>query len=244
MESPRKPFSPPPLVDMQHMGRQEVMSLRKAFWRRLWRFYVVTSVALLAMDVAYLTWRDHSLEPLSEPVDLSRPGRYTFTASGFHLSDYHPEFGLELPFKTDLLHWFPSQDLVELWAGTPPLIEVEVTDRAGNVVLHEKGELTSREGWSVTGPSGETWVELYKVKEFRGRMFGSYRVSLTVLRGSEQAATYRPMFKIATVKAYVLLLPTLVFMALLAVVLVTGIAFAIAHLVAHLRWKRHFRQRA
>jgi len=244
METPRKPFTPPPPVDMHHMGRQELMSLRKAFWRRLWRFYVVTSVVLIAMDVAYLTWRDHSLEPLSEPVDLSCPGRYTFTASGFHSSNYHPEFGLELPFKTDLLSWFPSQDLVELWAGTPPLIEVQVTDRSGNVVLHDKSELTRTEGWSVTGAHNETRVEIYKVEEFRGRMFGSYRVSLTVLRGSEQAATYQPIFKISTIKAYALVLDMLVFFILIAVVLVTGIAFAIAHLVGHLRWKRYFRQRA
>ncbi|HVS01118.1 MAG TPA: hypothetical protein VMW27_31160 [Thermoanaerobaculia bacterium] len=213
------------------------MSSHNTFWRRLWTIYVVTSMVLIAVDVVYLNWREHSLEPLSVPVDLSRPGRYMFSASGFHDSLYHPEFSLELPFRTDFANWFPSQDYIELWAGTPPLIEIEVTDRAGNVLFHDTSKLTRAEGWTVTGTDDVTWIELYKFEEFRGRMFDSYRARLAVLRGSDQAATYRPMFKIAAVKAYALLLPVLSFIALVAVVLVTGIAFAIAHWVPHRRWE-------
>jgi hypothetical protein len=71
-------------------------------FRRIWIAYLIAAVSLAALHVAYLNWRERSLEPLNTAVDLSKPGKYEFHASGFHASPYHPSFVLQLPFKTDI----------------------------------------------------------------------------------------------------------------------------------------------
>lgn len=220
------------------------MSSHTAVWRRRWLIYLATSVVVLAADFAYLNWREQSLEPLSASVDLSRPGTYTFIASGFHNSRYHPAFGLAIPFRTDFMNWFPSQDYSELWAGTPPEIELEIQDRSGFTVLKEMSALTRTDEWIVTGTGGVTWVEIYKFAEFEAEMFRSYRVRLAVLRGSAQATTYRPTFRIAAIKSYALLPATLGFLALVVIVLVAGVFLAVTHFLGHRRWKRRLHDQA
>jgi hypothetical protein len=209
------------------------MSAHSKYWRRIWLVYVVASVVVVSLDFAYLSWREHSLEPLAVPVDLSKPGRYTFTASGFHTSRYHPSFSLQIPFKTDLSSWFPSEDYRELWGGSPPTVEIEVRDGKGEIVLNDRSALTRAEGWNVTGTPGVSTIEIYKFAQFNGRMFGSYQIGLSVLRGSSPAASYQSVFQVAAIKAYALLGATLIFLALLAVVLLSGLALAVGHFVSY-----------
>lgn len=46
--------------------------------------YFIVAVVLIATDVSYMNWRGRSLEPLSSPIDLTRPRVYTYMVRGFH----------------------------------------------------------------------------------------------------------------------------------------------------------------
>lgn len=203
--------------------------------RRIWLLFAIMSIGMLGGDLAYLNWRERSLEPLSAPIDLARPGTYTFDVSGFHSSSYHPEFRLLLPFETDIHNWFPDDGYRQLWADSPPEVRIAVFDEDERRVLQEESTLTRSNGWIVTGALRQSEVEVYKFAEFTGRMFGAYRVSLTVVRGSPLAASYRPHFEIAAIKAYALLPSILSFMTLVATVLMVAVVIGIAHFRSHRR---------
>lgn len=206
--------------------------------RRVWLTFAATAVLLLGADWGYLRWREQSLEPLSAPIDLTRPGSYTFKASGFHASSYHPELRLQLPFRTDVHDWFLDEGYQQLWGDQSPTVRIAIFDNEGNRVFHDESALTRPGGWTVTGAIGMSEVELYKSSGFSGEMFGSYDVSLEVVRGSARAASYQPTFEVATTKEYVLLGPVLLFLTLVVILTAAVIAIAIIHLFVVRRRRR------
>jgi hypothetical protein len=206
--------------------------------RRIWLTFSAFAVLLLGADWCYLQWRERSLEPLSEPIDLARTGSYTFEAHGFHASTYHPEFRLQLPFKTDIDNWFPDDRYQQLWDGDPPSVKITVVDAEGRRVFHDESALTRADGWTVTGAIGMSEVELYKSTGYSGEMFGTYVVTLDVVRGSRRAASYQPTFEVATMKTYALLGPALLFLILATIIMAIGVALAIVHLFVWRRRKR------
>lgn len=183
--------------------------------RRAWKIFSVVAVVLIALQLAYMKWRERSLEPLSEIVDLSRTGQYSFDVSGFHASRYHPEIRLQLPFTLEDASHFNDDEYAEIWHGPAPRVHIVVRDREGRVVLDETSDLTRHDDWTATYGLGGNEVELYKLLPFEPRMLRSYRVSLDVLRGNERARIYQPRFEIATIKAYLLMVATFGLMLLL-----------------------------
>jgi hypothetical protein len=205
--------------------------------RRAWTIFAATSAILLALQFAYMEWRERSLEPLSVPIDLSHTGRYSFDVGGFHSSEYHPELSLDLPYRLEGLNHFADNSYNEIWSSAPPpRVHIEVRDRSGRLVINETSNLTRDDGWIATFGLGTNEVELYKFAKFRARMMGSYRVSLEVLRGNPHSQRYRPRFQIAAIKAYALLGVVFVFLFLLVAVFVTAIVLGIVH-VLHARDK-------
>lgn len=210
----RRQGEPPArLRKCEHVGHRGGAVMKKA-----WTIFAVVSVLLIALQVTYATWREYSLEPLSEAIDLSRPGRYRFGVRAVHASSYHPEFRLRMPFVFSNVQHFEDADLKELWGGTPPRVHIRVEDSRGTVVLTDVSDLTRHDGWIATYGLGSNEVELYKFVEFKGRWFGSYRVVLEVLRGSPNAQAQAPRFEVATVKAYALLGVTLGLLLLIALI--------------------------
>jgi hypothetical protein len=198
---------------------------------RVWVVFLLVGLLLVAADVAYLAWRERSLEPLSAPIDLTRPGTYVFNVRGFHASPYHSEFRLQLPFATDEQPWFPDDGYQQLWSGSPPRVRVEIRDGAGQTLLLEESALTRSDEWIVTGALGASEVEVYKFSEFDACMVCSYRVSLQVLSGSPAAASYQPHFEIAAVKAYALLPAVMGFVFLVVLLVLSAIVIAIVQRV-------------
>jgi hypothetical protein len=199
--------------------------------KRIWWSFSVVSIVLIGTAFSYLWWRERSLEPLSERIDLSRAGSYEFVVHGFAASNYHPEFRLQLPFRTDLHNWFLDNGYAQLWSGTPPLVTIEIHERSGKRVFLNKSTLTGDGGWAVTGAINESEVELYSSTRFPADIFSAYRVTVDVVRGSPRAAGYAPTFEIATSKEYVLLGPVLLFLALCVGVVSAAVAIGLAHLV-------------
>lgn len=204
--------------------------------RRAWRIFGVVAVVLIGLQLAYLKWRERSLEPLSESVDLSRTGQYSFDVSGFHASRYHPEFRLQLPFTLDDTSHFADGEYAEIWHGPAPRVRIVVRDREGRVVLDETSDLTRHDDWTATYALGGNEVELSKLMPFEPRMLRTYRVSLDVLRGNERARIYQPRFEIATIKAYVLLVATFGLMLLLLGLAVVAVVLLVVQI---LRKRRH-----
>jgi hypothetical protein len=198
--------------------------------RRIWLWFVAVAVVLIGANLAFLRWRERSLEPLSAPVDLSRPSAYTFVACGFHTSTYYPSFSLELPFRPDLRDWFPEADYRRLWDALPPVVRITVHDARGHLVLSEESALTRSDQWIVTGAPGTSYVEIYKFARFDGRLFERYRVTLRVLRGSPAAASFQPRFAIRTTKAYELLPAVLGFFLLLALLVIAAIVIGVVQM--------------
>lgn len=199
--------------------------------KRIWWSFSLVSIVLIGVGFGYLQWRERSLEPLSERVDLSRTGSYEFVAHGFHASDYHPEFRLQVPFKTDVHSWFSDDGYEQLWSGTPPSVRIEIRDRSGKRVFLNESTLTRNGGWTVTGAINASEVELYSSTGFPAKMLGSYHVTVDIVRGSPRAAVYATMFRVATVKAYVLLGPTLLFLALCVALTSAAVALGLLHVV-------------
>lgn len=208
--------------------------------KRIWWSFSLVSIVLIGVDFGYLQWRERSLEPLSERIDLSRTGSYEFVIHGFHASNYHPEFRLQLPFKTDVHNWFRDDGYEQLWSGNPPSVRIEIRDRSGKRVFLNESSLTRDGGWTVTGAINASEVELYSSTRFPAEMFGSYRVTLDVIRGSPRAAVYATTFEVATVKAYVLLGPVLLFLALCVGVGSAAVAIGLLHLVVVRRRRKQF----
>lgn len=198
---------------------------------RVWLIFTIVATTVLVADYAYVRWRERSLEPLSVPIDLTRSATYSFEARGFHGSRYHPEFALHLPFATDAANWFSDDSYRELWSGSPPIVQIDVHDRSGRRVLSDRGPITRTNGWIVTGSPASPFVEVYKFAEFDARIFESYRVRLTVVRGSPVAARYQTRFEIAAIKAYALLPAELGFVALIAAVVITAFVIAVVQLI-------------
>jgi len=205
---------------------------------RTWLLFAAVSVVLLGVDFAYLKWRERSLEPLSAPIDLTRPGSYTFVAKGFHASRYHPEFNLQLRFHTDVYSWFADDGYAQLWGNSPPQIRIEVHDQNGKTVLQETSALTRSEGWIVTGSPPAPWVEVYKFSEFTAQMFGTYRVDFTVLRGSPNAASHQPRFEIAAIKGYAFLPASLGFVLLVVSLAIAAVVIFVVQLVGARRRRK------
>jgi hypothetical protein len=198
---------------------------------RIWLVFAVIAAGVLGGDFAYLKWRGRALLPLSAPIDLAHPGTYTFHVDGLAAARYIPEFRLQLPFTTDVYNWFPDDGYRQLWADSPPEIGIEVRDEEGHPVLSERGRLTRPNGWIVSGKVGASVVDVYKLSKINGRPSATYRVSLTILRGSPKAATYQPRFRIVELQEYALLLPTLSFLALAALVMVTAFTIGLFQLL-------------
>jgi len=202
---------------------------------RLWLVFAALAIATLGSDFAYLKWRERSHQPLGVPIDLTRPGTYTFHLHGLAASPYIPQIQLQLPFKPDAYNWFPDDGYRQLWADSPPEIGIEVLDAEGRRVLSERGTLTRSDGWIVTGSVGSSVVGVYKLSKINGRPFDSYRVSLTVFRGSPKAATYRPWFQISEVPVTALLPSVLGFYALIAAIVLTAMILGLLHLLSSRR---------
>ena len=205
---------------------------------RVWAVFLLLGLLLVAADVAYLKWRERSLEPLSAPIDLTRPGTYVFDVGGFHASRYHPEFRLQLPFATDEQPWFPDDGYDQLWSTSPPRVRIEIRAGTGKPVLLEETALTRSDGWIVTGALGGSEVEVYKFSEFDACMVCSYRVSLQVLSGSPAAASYQSHFEIAAIKAYALLPAVFGSVLLVALLVLSAIGIAIVQRVSAARSPR------
>lgn len=194
---------------------------------RIWLVFAVIAVGVLGGDFAYLKRQERALLPLAAPIDLAHPGTYTFQVDGLAAARYIPEFRLQLPFTTDVYNWFPDDGYRQLWADSPPEIGIEVLDEEGHQVLSERGGLTRPNGWIVSGAVRTSVVDVYKLSKINGRPSATYRVTLTILRGSPKAATYQPRFRIVELQMYALLLPTLSFLALVALVMVTAFTIGI-----------------
>lgn len=207
--------------------------------KKAWLILGITAAVVLSADFAYLQWRERSIEPLTSPVDLTRPGSYTWEAGGFHSSPYHPEFRLTLPFPAPE-DWDWGEDFERIWGGTPPEIAIEVQDSDGRRLLYERSQVTPAEDWIVTGGFGDTTVEVYKLTELTPALFSSCRVTLQVLRGSPSAVPSRVEFNIAAIRAYALLPASLGFFALCVLFGLAALVLGIVHLVAY----RRGRQRA
>lgn len=95
--------------------------------------------------------------------------------------------------------------------------------------------MTRAQGWVVTGSPGASEVEFYKFAELSGRMFASYQVALTVFRGSPSAASYRPRFEIAAIKAHAFLPSVFAFLALVVGIVMTAIVIGILQSLSHRR---------
>jgi hypothetical protein len=195
-----------------------------------WLILAITAVVVLGTDLLYLRWRERSLQPLVTPIDLTRPGAYSFEVGGFHSSRYHPEFMLHLDFPAPA-DWDWGQRFERIWGESAPEVVLDVFDSEGRRVLHEAGAVTRDNEWIVTGSPGFPAVEVYKFAEFTPRMFSTYRVSLRVVNGSRRAAAYQPRFRIATVMAYQLLPSTLIFLILVAGFIASAVILAIAQAV-------------
>jgi hypothetical protein len=195
-----------------------------------WLILGITAVVVLGTDLLYLRWRERSLQPLVVPMDLSRPGTYTFDVGGFHSSSYHPEFMLHLDFPPTA-DWDWGARFERIWGERPPEVVLDVFDSKGRRVLHEEGPVTDENKWTVTGSVGTPDVEVYKFAEFTPRMFSTYRVTLRVVSGSRRAAAYQPRFRIATVMAYQLLPSTFIFLILAAGFIASAVILAIAESV-------------
>ncbi|SRR6266436_6208087 len=203
-------------------------------FRRIWIAFLISAASLIAVDVVYLKWRERSLEPLRVPVDLSRPGKYNFHASGFHASSYHPSFRLQLPFKTDV-EWNFGHEYQRIWGETAPEIALEIRDRSGQRVLMEQSSLTRTAGWVVTGGLRASVVEMYKLTQYEAGMFGSYSVSLHVLRGSANSSRLNPNLTVSAIKAYALLPSAVGFVALLLLVGFIAIGIGVAQYTVYRR---------
>lgn len=194
---------------------------------RAWGLFAVIAGLLLGSSWAYVAWREHSLEPLSVPVDLSKEGAYSFDVRWTHRSRYHPELRLQLPSVGDTEDWF---------GDSPPEVRIEVFD-GGRRVLVEQSKLTGSDGWGVTRDVATSEVELYKPVDFEGRTLGSYSVSLTVVKGSPAASGYRPRFELSTNKGYVLLGPVVGLLVLIALLVGAALSMAVWQIVT-IRWER------
>lgn len=206
--------------------------------RKAWLVFAAISILSIGTHLAYLEWRERSLEPLSASIDLTQPGSYTFAVKGFHASEYHPEFNLQLPFPTDIHNWFSDDGYRQLWGDSPPKVHIDVVDQDGHTVLRETSTLTRRDDWIVTGSPPAPWVEVYKLSEFEAKMFGSYTVTLTVVTGSPDAARYLPRFEVAAVQAYALLPATLGFILLLVGLALSAVVIGVVQFVNARRSRR------
>src|SRR3954453_16268832 len=93
---------------------------------RRWRTFSIVALVAIASDFAYMQWREHSLEPLTMSIDLSRPGRYTLQPWGFHASNYYASFRLRIEEPPDVS-----------WDFGPRYEKVWGENRAGSV--HRRG---------------------------------------------------------------------------------------------------------
>ncbi|MBL8114646.1 MAG: hypothetical protein JNK60_17330 [Acidobacteria bacterium] len=189
---------------------------------RAWRILGFLALVILGSDFAYLTWREQSLEPVAEDIDLTRPATYSWEFGGLHASTCFPAFRLELSKGA-------STDLDRIWGGSPPAVEIAVDTTAGRRLFYERSSLTRENGWIVTYGGDSPLVEVYKLVNLRAGMLESGRVTLRVLQGSEAASSYSPQFAIAADKTYALLAPSLGFAVLV-------IAFALAALVLAVKY--------
>jgi len=175
-----------------------------AVTRRAWVAYFSTFGALTLLSIGYGLWRESTLEPFTATIDLSRAERHTFRAAGFFPSDYH--FGLRVYLPegvTPERFWFAKDPDTQIWGANPPIIEIEVVDDAGKVVFRERSAIEEAQDWAFSGAIHGSLVEIYKFREFRGRLFGSYKVSITVIRPSQTVSEGEAFLSV--VKAYVLL---------------------------------------
>lgn len=111
-------------------------------------------------------------------------------------------------------------------------------DSDSRVVLNDTSALTRTGGWIITGTHGVTSIEMYKFAQFDARMFGTYRVKLTVVRGSNAAATFEPLFQIAAIKAYALLGVVFGFFALVIALVAAAI------MIGLVQWTESYQSRA
>lgn len=166
--------------------------------------YFSTFAALTLLSVAYGLWRETTLEPFTATIDLTRAKRHTFRVAGFFPSNYHFGIRVHMPAGvTPEQFWFAKDQDVQIWGANPPIIEIEVVDNAGETVLRERSAVTESEGWIFSGAVQGSLVQIYKFREFRGRLLGSYTVSITVVRPSQTVRQGEAFLSV--VKAYVLL---------------------------------------
>ena len=176
---------------------------------RPWKVFGVVAAIVFAADLAFIRWREYTLEPLTSTIDLSRPGKYSWHVRGLHASRYHPEFRLHLrdPLPWDW-NWGPQYE--RLWGAAAPEVVIDIRSSGGQLVLHEQSALTPDAGWIITGAVGasvpESVVEVYKFVEFTPRMMGSCDVTLQVLRSPRRLPGHVD-FEIAAIKSYVMLGP-------------------------------------
>lgn len=204
--------------------------------RGAWISYVAVFGTLIGLSIGYGVWRESTLEPFTATIDLSRVKRHTFRVSGFFPSDYHFGLRVKLPdgVTPDAFWSFDDQD-TKIWGPNPPILDVEVVNAAGSTVLRERSAIAENEGWTFSGGIHGSLVEIYKFREFRGRLLGSYTVSVTVVRPS-QTVRHGEVF-LSVVKAYVLL-PNALFTVGLIILMIVGLP-----IMALIAWGRR-RQRA
>jgi hypothetical protein len=204
---------------------------------RVWLWFAIVSIIALGADLGYMKWREHSLEPLTVPIDLTKPGRYAFSPSGFHASAYFPAFRLQLHEPPDV-EWNFGPAYEKLWGPAPPEVLIRVEDRAGHQILQERSSLTPSDGWIITGSPSQTTIEVYKFALFTAEMFASYRITLHVLVGSAQASSLHPEFAVKTAKSYELLPVTCGFLGLVLLVVLTGAILLIIQFVRSRRLRK------
>ncbi len=184
---------------------------------------------LLGADVANYRWRECSIEPLSVPVDLSRPGRYETSAGGFDNSEYLPAFRLQLPVSSPK-DWNWGRQYKRIWGDSPPEVLIEVLSGDGSRLLVNRSLLTRESGWIVTGELGARTIEIYKPLRLTPAMFGSLQANVTVLQGSESASAYASRFVIQDTNRYALMGPAFLFVLSVLMLALAAVVLAVVQI--------------
>ena len=195
--------------------------------RQVWRTYFFVAGILLGGLLLYTIWLSHTCRACATPVRLDRAGVYELESRMFAAEHYLLSFdvrGLE-PAGSD---WFERADL-HLWRGAPPLIDVEIRDAAGHVMLRERGTLEKSSDWIVSGWDALEPVKVYKFTNFAGRPLRKYSITLKVLEGSLAAKSYDVTFEVIRTCEYEGI-AYLLWLAMLFLVLVLGAGLVVIFL--------------